>query len=323
MKQFTSVNDVENIDELLNSALKIKANPFDQQEIGKNKTIGLIFFNPSLRTRLSSIKAAYNLGANVWVLNAGADSWTLEMADGTVMDGDSQEHITEAIQVMSAYCDVLGVRTFPKLVDRDEDYNEIMFNKVKSLSSVPVVSLESATLHPLQSFADLITIAEKIGYDAIAKPKKKVKVVMTWAPHPRRLPQAVPNSFAEWFSKVDWVDFTVVQPKGMELDPKFTEGATIMYDQDEALKDADFIYAKNWSSYENYGQANEGDKDWQVTMDKMNLTNNGKFMHCLPVRRNVVVSDEVLDSDVSIVIDEATNRIFSAQTVFHEILKNK
>ncbi|MBF0596155.1 N-acetylornithine carbamoyltransferase [Faecalibacter rhinopitheci] len=323
MKQFTSVNDVENIDELLNSALKIKANPFDQQEIGKNKTIGLIFFNPSLRTRLSSIKAAYNLGANVWVLNAGADSWTLEMADGTVMDGDSQEHITEAIQVMSAYCDVLGVRTFPKLVDRDEDYNEIMFNKVKSLSSVPVVSLESATLHPLQSFADLITIAEKIGYDAIAKPKKKVKVVMTWAPHPRRLPQAVPNSFAEWFSKVDWVDFTIVQPKGMELDPKFTEGATIMYDQDEALKDADFVYAKNWSSYENYGQANEGDKDWQVTMDKMNLTNNGKFMHCLPVRRNVVVSDEVLDSDVSIVIDEATNRIFSAQTVFHEILKNK
>ena len=323
MKQFTSVNDVENIDDLLKTALEIKANPFDQQEVGKNKTVGLIFFNPSLRTRLSSIKAAYNLGANAWVLNAGADSWTLEMGDGTVMDGDSQEHITEAIQVMSAYCDVLGVRTFPKLVDRDEDYNEIMFNKVKSLSSVPVVSLESATLHPLQSFADLITIAEKTGYVPGEKPAKKVKVVMTWAPHPRRLPQAVPNSFAEWFSKVDWVDFTVVQPKGMELDPKYTEGATVMYDQDEALKDADFVYAKNWSSYETYGQANEGDKDWQVTMEKMNLTNNGKFMHCLPVRRNVVVSDEVLDSDVSIVIDEATNRIFSAQTVFHEILKNK
>ena len=323
MKQFTSVNDVENIDELLKTALEIKANPFNQQEVGKNKTVGLIFFNPSLRTRLSSIKAAYNLRANAWVLTAGADSWTLEMGDGTVMDGDSQEHITEAIQVMSAYCDVLGVRTFPKLVDRDEDYNEIMFNKVKSLSSVPVVSLESATLHPLQSFADLITIAEKIGYNSEAKPEKKVKVVMTWAPHPRRLPQAVPNSFAEWFSKVDWVDFTVVQPKGMELDPKYTEGATIMYDQDEALKDADFVYAKNWSSYENYGEANEGDKDWQVTMEKMNLTNNGKFMHCLPVRRNVVVADEVLDSDVSIVIDEATNRIYSAQTVFHEILKNK
>ena len=323
MKQFTSVNDVENIDELLKTALEIKANPFNQQEVGKNKTVGLIFFNPSLRTRLSSIKAAYNLGANAWVLNAGADSWTLEMGDGTVMDGDSQEHITEAIQVMSAYCDVLGVRTFPKLVDRDEDYNEIMFNKVKSLSSVPVVSLESATLHPLQSFADLITIAEKTGYEPGNKPAKKVKVVMTWAPHPRRLPQAVPNSFAEWFSKVDWVDFTVVQPKGMELDPKYTEGATVMYDQDEALKDADFVYAKNWSSYENYGVANDGDKDWQVTMEKMNLTNNGKFMHCLPVRRNVVVADEVLDSDVSIVIDEATNRIYSAQTVFHEILKNK
>jgi len=323
MKQFTSVNDVDNIDELLKTALEIKANPFAQQEVGKNKTVGLIFFNPSLRTRLSSIKAAYNLGANAWVLNAGADSWTLEMGDGTVMDGDSQEHITEAIKVMSAYCDVLGVRTFPKLVDRDEDYQEIMFNKVKSLSSVPVVSLESATLHPLQSFADLITIAEKKAYTPGNKLVKKVKVVMTWAPHPRRLPQAVPNSFAEWFSKVDWVDFTIVQPKGLELDPKFTEGATIMYDQDEALKDADFVYAKNWSSYENYGQANEGYKDWQVTMEKMNLTNKGKFMHCLPVRRNVVVSDEVLDSDVSIVIDEATNRIYSAQTVFHEILKNK
>ncbi|WP_313386339.1 N-acetylornithine carbamoyltransferase [Chishuiella sp.] len=323
MKQFTSVNDVENIDELLKTALEIKANPFAQQEIGKNKTIGLIFFNPSLRTRLSSLKAAYNLGANTWVLNAGADSWTLEMGDGTVMDGDTQEHINEAIRVMSAYCDVLGVRTFPKLVNRDEDYQEIMFNKVKSLSSVPVVSLESATLHPLQSFADLITIAEKTGYTPGTKPEKKVKVVMTWAPHPRRLPQAVPNSFAEWFTKVDWVDFTIVQPKGFELDPKFTEGATIAYDQDEALKDADFVYAKNWSSYENYGETNPGDKDWEVTMDKMNLTNNGKFMHCLPVRRNVVVSDAVLDSDVSIVIDEATNRIFSAQTVFHEILKNK
>lgn len=322
MKQFTSVYDVANIDELLKTALEIKANPFAQQEVGKNKTIGLIFFNPSLRTRLSSIKAAYNLGANAWVLNAGADSWTLEMADGAVMNGDSQEHIKEAIQVMSAYCDVLGVRTFPKLVDRDEDYNEIMFNKVKELSSVPVVSLESATLHPLQSFADLITIAEKTGYTPGTQSTKKVKVVMTWAPHPRRLPQAVPNSFAQWFSKVDWVDFTIVQPKGLELDPKFTEGATIAYDQDEALKDADFVYAKNWSSYENYGQANGGDKDWEITMDKMSLTNNGKFMHCLPVRRNVVVSDEVLDSDHSIVIDEATNRIYSAQTVFHEILKN-
>ncbi|MFV0152417.1 N-acetylornithine carbamoyltransferase [Empedobacter falsenii] len=322
MKQFTSVYDVANIDELLKTALEIKANPFAQQEVGKNKTVGLIFFNPSLRTRLSSIKAAYNLGANAWVLNAGADSWTLEMADGAVMNGDSQEHIKEAIQVMSAYCDVLGVRTFPKLVDRDEDYNEIMFNKVKELSSVPVVSLESATLHPLQSFADLITIAEKTGYTPETQSAKKVKVVMTWAPHPRRLPQAVPNSFAQWFSKVDWVDFTIVQPKGLELDPKFTEGATIAYDQDEALKDADFVYAKNWSSYENYGQANGGDKDWEITMDKMSLTNNGKFMHCLPVRRNVVVSDEVLDSDHSIVIDEATNRIYSAQTVFHEILKN-
>ncbi|WP_288763510.1 N-acetylornithine carbamoyltransferase [uncultured Weeksella sp.] len=321
MKQFISVNDVENIDQLLEKALEIKADPFGQQAVGKNKTIGLIFFNPSLRTRLSSIKAAYNLGANAWVLNAGADSWTLEMGDGTVMNGDTQEHIKEAIQVMSAYCDVLGVRTFPKLEQKEEDYSEAMFNKVKDLSSVPVVSLESATLHPLQSFADLITIAEKINYNPANPPKEKVKVVMTWAPHPRRLPQAVPNSFAEWFTKVDWVDFTIAQPKGYELDAKFTHGANIVYDQEEALKGADFVYAKNWSSYEDYGAIKPQEKDWQVTIDKMKLTNDGKFMHCLPVRRNVVVADEVLDSSYSIVIEEATNRIYSAQTVFHEILK--
>lgn len=322
MKNFISFKDVENYTNLLNTALKIKANPFGQQELGRNKTIGLLFFNPSLRTRLSSVKAAYNLGANCWVLNAGADSWTLEMADGTVMNGDTQEHIKEAIGVMSAYCDILGVRTFPKLDNRDEDYNEIMFNKVKELSSVPVVSLESATLHPLQSFADLITVAEYSGYKPNQTFDKKVKVVMTWAPHPRRLPQAVPNSFAQWFSKIDWVDFTVVQPNGYELNTEFTEGAKIEYDQEKAFEGADFIYAKNWSSFENYGEIIPQEKDWQVTLDKMKLTNNGKFMHCLPVRRNVVVSDDVLDSNHSIVIQEATNRIYSAQTVFHEILKN-
>lgn len=321
MQNFISFNDVENYTQLLNTALEIKSNPFGQQDLGKNKTIGLLFFNPSLRTRLSSVKAAYNLGANCWVLNAGADSWTLEMADGTVMNGDTQEHIKEAIGVMSAYCDILGVRTFPKLEDRDEDYNELMFSKVKELSSVPVVSLESATLHPLQSFADLITVAEYSGYQPHQQFDKKVKVVMTWAPHPRKLPQAVPNSFAQWFSKIDWVDFTIAQPKGYELSSEFTQGANIEYDQEKAFKGADFIYAKNWSSFENYGQIIAQKKDWQVTLDKMKLTHNGKFMHCLPVRRNVVVSDGVLDSEHSIVIPEATNRIYSAQTVFYEILK--
>lgn len=321
MQNFISFNDVENYTQLLNTALEIKSNPFGQQDLGKNKTIGLLFFNPSLRTRLSSVKAAYNLGANCWVLNAGADSWTLEMADGTVMNGDTQEHIKEAIGVMSAYCDILGVRTFPKLEDRDEDYNEVMFSKVKELSSVPVVSLESATLHPLQSFADLITVAEYAGYQPHQNFDKKVKVVMTWAPHPRRLPQAVPNSFAQWFSKIDWVDFTIAHPKGYELSAEFTQGAKIEYDQEKAFEGADFIYAKNWSSFENYGQVIPQEVDWQVTLDKMKLTNDGKFMHCLPVRRNVVVSDGVLDSEHSIVIPEATNRIYSAQTVFYEILK--
>ncbi|MCB9202608.1 MAG: N-acetylornithine carbamoyltransferase [Flavobacteriales bacterium] len=317
MKQFFSFNDVKsNYKELLNKALDYKKNPFTDKHIGENKTVGLIFFNPSLRTRLSSIKAAYNLGANVWVLNAGSDSWTLEMADGTVMDGNSQEHIKEAIQVMSAYCDVLGVRTFPNLKNKDEDYNEVILNKVVENSSVPVVSLESATLHPLQSFADLITIAEY-------KKTERVKVVLTWAPHVRALPQSVPNSFADWFSQIDFVDFVITHPKGYELNEKFTNGSQIIYDQDEALKDADFVYAKNWSSFTDYGKILSNDSSWTVTKEKMNLTNNGKFMHCLPVRRNLIVSDDVLDSDSSIVIPEATNRIFSAQTIFSECLKSK
>jgi len=315
MNKFFSFSDVKsNYKELLTKALEHKKNPFSQQEIGKNKTIGLIFFNPSLRTRLSSIKAAYNLGANVWVLNAGADSWTLEMADGTKMDGNTQEHIKEAIQVMSAYCDVLGVRTFPNLKNKEEDYNEVIFNKVLKYSSVPVVSLESATLHPLQSFADLITVAE-------LKKTERVKVVLTWAPHVKALPQAVPNSFADWFSEIDFVDFVITHPQGYELDEKFTKGAKIVYNQNEALENADFVYAKNWSSYHTYGEILSKDENWMITNEKMNLTNEGKFMHCLPVRRNIVVADEVLDSPQSVVIRQATNRIYSAQTVFAEMLK--
>lgn len=315
MEKFFSFSDVKNqYKSLLNQALEHKKNPYGNQHLGKNKTIGLIFFNPSLRTRLSSIKAAYNLGAQVWVLNAGADSWTLEMGDGTVMDGNTQEHIKEAIQVMSAYCDVLGVRTFPNLKNREEDYNELIFNKVLAYSSVPVVSLESATLHPLQSFADLITIAEH-------KKTERVKVALTWAPHVRALPQAVPNSFADWFSEVDFVDFVIAHPEGYELDEKFTKGAKITQNQNEALEGADFVYAKNWSSYSDYGQILSKDSSWMITEEKMKLTNDGKFMHCLPVRRNVVVADEVLDSPRSIVIAEATNRIFSAQTIFGKLLE--
>ncbi|KUG09928.1 N-acetylornithine carbamoyltransferase [Solirubrum puertoriconensis] len=314
MKKFTSFADVPDYRALLQQALEIKQNPFGYQQLGKNKTVGLIFFNPSLRTRLSSIKAAYNLGAQAWVLNAGADSWTLEMADGAVMNGSTQEHIKEAIAVMSQYCDVLGVRTFPGLKDRDEDYNEVVFNKILQYATVPVISLESATLHPLQSFADLITVAE-------TKQTERVKVVLTWAPHVRALPQCVPNSFADWFSEVDWVDFVITHPEGYELAEQFTKGARIEYDQAKALEGADYVYAKNWSSYRNYGQAITQDPSWMVDARHMALTNNAKFIHCLPVRRNVEVSDAVLDSPNSLVVQEAGNRVFSMQTVLHEMLK--
>jgi len=314
MKKFTSFADVPDYKALLSKALEIKANPFGYQHIGKNKTVGLIFFNPSLRTRLSSIKAAYNLGAQAWVLNAGADSWTLEMNDGAVMNGSTQEHIKEAIAVMSQYCDVLGVRTFPGLKDRDEDYNEVTFNKILKYATVPIISLESATLHPLQSFADLITVAE-------TKQTERVKVVLTWAPHVRALPQCVPNSFADWFSEVDWVDFVITHPEGYELAEQFTKGARIEYDQKKALEGADYVYAKNWSSYRDYGQVISQDPSWMVDAQHMALTNNGKFIHCLPVRRNVEVGDAVLDSPNSLVVQEAGNRVFSMQTVLHEMLK--
>jgi N-succinyl-L-ornithine transcarbamylase len=314
MKNFTSFADAGDYKALLNQALEIKANPYGYQHIGRNKTVGLIFFNPSLRTRLSSIKAAYNLGAQAWVLNAGADSWTLEMADGAVMNGGTQEHIKEAIAVMSQYCDVLGVRTFPTLKDRETDYSEEVFNKILKYATVPVISLESATLHPLQSFADLITVAEH-------KQKERVKVVLTWAPHVRALPQCVPNSFADWFSEIDWIDFVITHPEGYELAPQFTKGARIEYDQKKALEGADFVQAKNWSSYHNYGEVISNDPTWMLTPEHLAGTNDAKFLHCLPVRRNVEVSDAILDSPNSLVIQEAGNRVFSMQTVLHKMLK--
>ena len=313
MKNFTSFADAGDYQALLNKALEIKQNPFGYQHVGRNKTVGLIFFNPSLRTRLSSLKAAYNLGAQVWVLNAGADAWTLEMADGAVMNGSTQEHIKDAMAVMSQYCDVLGVRTFPTLQDRAEDYGEVVFNKILQYATVPVISLESATLHPLQSFADLITVAE-------TKQTPRVKVVLTWAPHVRALPQCVPNSFAEWFSQISWVDFVITHPEGYELDPRFTNGARIEYDQQAALRGADFVQAKNWSSYHHYGQVLRNDPGWLLTPAQMAGTNEAKFLHCLPVRRNVEVSDAVLDAPGSLIIQEAGNRVFAMQTVLHELL---
>ena len=314
MKKFTSVKDVSDVNVLLEKALAIKAAPLADQKYGKDKTLGLLFFNPSLRTRLSSQKAAMNLGMNVMVMNLNGDGWSIELADGTVMDQGTQEHIREAAGVISQYCDIIGIRTFASLTNRKEDYQETILNKFIANATVPVISLESATLHPLQSFADVITIAEH-------KQKEKPKVVLTWAPHPRALPQAVSNSFVEWMKEID-VELVITHPEGYELSTEFTEGVTITHNQDEAFKDADFIYAKNWSSFEDYGVTKSGLNDWTVTKEKMALTNNGKFMHCLPVRRNVVVADEVIDSKNSLVLEQANNRTFSAQTVLLEMLKS-
>ena len=315
MKNFTSINDITSLPTLLEEAKTIKKNPNGFKSFGENKTLGLLFFNPSLRTRLSMQKAAQNLGMDVMVMNLQSDGWTIELEDGTVMNQGSQEHIREAAAVISQYCDIIGIRTFPAFKNSAADYREPILSKFMAHASVPIVSLESATLHPLQSFADVLTIDE-------FKTNKKPKVVLTWAPHPKALPQAVANSFAEWIGQTS-MDLVITNPEGYDLAPAYTAGATIVHDQDEALKDADFVYAKNWSSYQQYGQIAEGKDDWMITAEKMQLTNRAKFMHCLPVRRNVVVSDEVIDSNDSLVIDQANNRTYAAQTVLLNLLKNE
>lgn len=315
MKNFTSFKDVSDLKALLDVAQHVKENPFGDKHLGENKTLGLLFFNPSLRTRMSTQRAATNLGMNVMVMNLNNDGWQLEMEDGTIMDQGSQEHIKEAAGVISHYCDIIGVRTFPSLTDKVEDYLEKIISKFTQYATVPVISLESATLHPLQSLADIITINQ-------LKQKAKPKVVLTWAPHPRALPQAVANSFVEWLKNAD-VELVITHPKGAELSTEFTEGVTIIYDQDEALKDADFVYVKNWSSYENYGQRIENCEDWKITKDKLKNTNDAKIMHCLPVRRNVVIDDAVLDSENSVVLQQANNRTVAAQAVLLNLLKNE
>lgn len=312
MYNFTSVKDAYNLENLVKEALLMKKSPNSDRHMGKHKTMGLLFFNSSLRTRLSTQKAAQNLGMDVMVMNVGADSWQLEMNEGVIMNGDKAEHISEAAAVIGQYCDIVGVRSFPGLQNREEDYSEMVLNQFIKYTGRPIVSLESATRHPLQSLTDLITIEE---YKKVDKPK----VVLTWAPHVKALPQCVPNSFAEWMNMAN-VDFTIAHPKGYELAPEFSGKAKICYDPKDAFEGADFIYAKNWSSYEDYGKILNSDPAWMVTMEKMNLTNNAKFMHCLPVRRNVVVEDAVLDSEHSIVVQQAGNRVWAAQTVLKEIL---
>lgn len=318
MKQFTSVNDVEDINQLVQAALALKNNPYADQQLGKNKTLGLVFLNPSLRTRLSTQKAAINLGMSVMVMNMDKEGWALETQDGVVMNGSTAEHIREAAAVMGQYCDILGLRSFPKLKDRDEDYSEDFFNKFIEFCGVPVVSLESATRHPLQSLADLVTITETW------KGEGKPKVVLAWAPHIKPLPQAVPNSFAEWMCKAQQeglVDFTIAHPAGFELNEDFTPGAKLTQDLDEALTGADYVYVKNWSSYLDYGKVLPFPDGWMLTNDKLKITNDAKVMHCLPVRRDLELSAEVLDGPHSLVIHEAGNRLWAAQAVLKDLLQ--
>nr|WP_294948550.1 acetylornithine carbamoyltransferase [uncultured Mucilaginibacter sp.] len=313
MKLFTSVNDVTDVQALVAEALQLKQNPYAHEHLGENKTLCLVFLNPSLRTRISTQKAGQNLGMNVIVLNIDKEGWALELNDGVIMNGTTVEHIREAAGVMGEYSDIIGVRSFPGLKNREEDYSEMIFNKFVEFCKVPVVSLESATRHPLQSLADLVTIEE-------LKTTTRPKVVLTWAPHIKPLPQAVPNSFAEWMCK-GGVDFTIAHPAGYELSEEFTNGATITHNQEEAIKDADFIYVKNWSAYEPYGKILPGNEDWMLTLDKLKDAPNAKVMHCLPVRRDLELSSEILDSDRSVVIHEAGNRVWAAQAVLKQMLE--
>ncbi len=318
MKKFTSVSDVENLQEIIKKALQIKENPLSEPEKGKGKTIGLVFLNSSLRTRLSSQIAAQNLGLNVLTLNAAQEAWNLEFADGAVMNGDTVEHIKDAIEVLNQYCDIIAVRCFAGMKNKEDDVNESILSQFEQHAKVPVISLESATRHPLQSLADCITITENWHFDKLSV-NRKPKVVLTWAPHIKPIAHAVGNSFAEWMQEMD-VDFMIANPEGYDLDKNFTKNVEVIHDQDEALKDADFIYVKNWSSFDDYAAMPEVKESWMLTNEKLENTNQAKVMHCLPVRRNLELSDEVIDGENSIIYQQAKNRIFSAQAVFSEIL---
>ncbi|MBU2525276.1 MAG: N-acetylornithine carbamoyltransferase [Bacteroidetes bacterium] len=310
---YLSINDIDSLSGWVREAIQLKENPYAHQNLGKNKTLGMLFFNPSLRTRLSTQKAAIHLGMNVMVMNFTGEGWTLEFEDGAVMNGGSSEHIKEAAAVISQYCDVLAIRAFAGLVDRDKDYAETVLNGFAQYATIPIVNMESAAGHPLQALADAITMEE-------LKPAHRPKVVLSWAPHPKALPQAVANSFVEMMQLQD-ADFVITHPKGYELNPAVVKGSVVEYDQEKAFENADFIYTKNWSAYHDYGKVLSTDPAWMVTAEKMKLTNHAYFMHCLPVRRNVIVTDAVLDSPQSVVIQQAHNRTFAAQLVLKKILE--
>lgn len=315
MKKFLSVHDAPNIQSMIEKALAYKANPLLDKNLGIGKRMGLLFLNPSMRTRLSTQIAAQNLGMDSIVFNVGQDGWTLEFEEEAIMSGNTVEHVKDAAPILGRYFDILGIRTFPTLKHKEEDYEELYINQFVKYCGVPVVSLESATLHPLQSFTDLITITETF------REKRKPKIVLTWAPHVKALPQCVANSFSQWVNAWGNADFVIAHPEDYELDPKFTNGVAITHNQDEALQNADFVYVKNWSTYSDYGRIYCNDPKWMLTNKKLESTNHAKVMHCLPVRRNVELSDEVLDGSTSLVTQQAANRVWAAQAVLSEILK--
>ena len=315
MKKYTSITDIKSLSNLVDEAIQLKKNPYAFEKLGKRKTLVMLFFNPSLRTRLSTQKAAQQLGMEIMIMNISSDGWVLEFEDGSTMDSVAAEHIKEAAQVVSQYADIIAIRAFAGLKNKEEDYSEKVINSFVKYATVPIVSLESAVGHPLQALADAITIKEH-------QKKNKPKVVLTWAPHPKALPQAVSNSFVQMMQLQD-ADFVITHPKGYELDKEIIKNSKVEYNQDKAFENADFIYAKNWSSVNEYGKILSKDKNWTITEQKMKLTNNAKFMHCLPVRRNVVVDDAVLDSENSLVIEQANNRTFSAQIVLKKMLENE
>ncbi|MCX6130474.1 MAG: N-acetylornithine carbamoyltransferase [Proteobacteria bacterium] len=313
MKQFLSASDVNDLPALLDEAFLLKSKPFAYSELGRGKTLGLVFFNASLRTRLSTQKAAQQLGLHTLLINVNQEGWMIETHEGTIMDGLGVEHLKEAAGVLGVYCDIIAVRSFPSLKNRQLDESEHVLRSIARMSQKPIISLEGSTAHPLQALADIMTIIEN-------SQRPKPKVVLSWAPHIKALPQAVPNSFAEWSLKAGF-ELVITHPKGYELDPRFTQGASITHDQNEALRGAEFVYAKNWSSYESYGQILCEDRSWTLTAEKMALTKQAAFMHCLPVRRNLEVSDAVLDSPASLVLQQAKNRIFAAQVVLKRMLE--
>jgi N-succinyl-L-ornithine transcarbamylase len=314
MKNYLTLEDIPNLQQAVNQVIDLKKEPYSNEHLGRQKTLGMLFFNPSLRTRLSTQKAAQHLGLKTMVMNFSNEAWALEFEDGTKMSGLRSEHIKEAAAVVSQYCDIVAIRAFASLSDKNKDEEEQVLNNFARYASIPVINMESATAHPLQGLADAVTINDQ-GLT------KRPKIVLTWAPHPKALPHAVGNSFSRMVQQLD-ADFVIAQPEGYELNPEITKNTPLIYDQEEALKDADFVYAKNWCSYSDYGNILRTDEQWMLTAKKMKLTNNAKFMHCLPIRRNVVVSDDVLDHSNSLVIEQANNRTYAAQWVLKQLLEN-